>query len=64
MKMAKADQEAFNIIVALVNKGQVIQIEQKFGGVEVTVWPNQHDQLNHSHYQGATLLEAISKLEV
>jgi len=52
--MAKADQEAFNIIVALVNKGQVIQIEQKFGGVEVTVWPNQHDQLNHSHYQGAT----------
>ena len=59
--MAKADQEAFNMIVALVNSGALIQIESITNGYEVTVWPSRHNRLQHSHYQGDTLLEAVSK---
>lgn len=59
--MAKADQEAFNQILSLVNSGAIVQIEQRFNGYEVTVWPDKYDHLQHTHYQGETLLEAVSK---
>lgn len=60
--MAKIDQAAFTKIVDLLNKGQLIQIEQTSFCYEVTVWPDKHNRLQHSHYQGETLIEAIMKI--
>ncbi len=61
--MAKSESAAYTAILELVNKGQLIQIEQTPFCYEVTVWPDRHDRLNHTHYQGETLLEAVMKIK-
>jgi hypothetical protein len=61
--MAKVDAEALNKLLTMVNEGQLIQIEQTPFCYEVTVWPSRHDRLNHHHYQGDTLIEAILKIK-
>lgn len=59
--MSKVDQEAFAKILSLIDDGALVQIEKVFNGYEVTVWPNKHDHLNHSHFQGESLIKAVFK---
>jgi hypothetical protein len=61
--MAKADAEALNILLDIVNNGGLIQIENTATCYEVTVWPSRHDRLNHHHFQGDTLIEAVMKIK-
>jgi len=61
--MAKVESEALVKLLTLINDGQLIQIEQTPFCYEVTVWPSRHDRLNHHHYQGDTLIEAILKIK-
>jgi hypothetical protein len=58
--MAKANQEALVKLQELVDGGKIIQIEYIFDGYEVTVYSG-YGELDHHHYGGKTLIEAIMK---
>lgn len=60
--MAKSDQEAFNIIIKLIDKGYTVQINDTFG-YGVIVWPKYKTEFAHYHYEGNTLTEALLKIE-
>ena len=61
--MAKIDAEALNVLLDIVNNDGIVQIENTATCYEVTVWPSRHDTLNHHHFQGETLIEAIMKVK-
>jgi len=61
--MAKADQEAFNTIVSLINSGKVVQFRNLGNKYTITVWPAYDTNINHSHYDGNSLIDAISKIK-
>jgi hypothetical protein len=61
--MSKSESIAYGILLELSNKGGIVQIEKTAHCYEVTVWPNRHNTLNHTHFQGDTLLEAIMKIK-
>lgn len=58
--MAKADQEAFNIIIELISKGYTVQMNDTFG-YSVIVWPSYKTDITHFHYEGDTLVDALLK---
>lgn len=61
--MSKSDAEVFNKIKQLVDSGGSIQIDRKFGGYEITVWPNSAvDDKYHKHYNGSDLTETIMRI--
>ena len=60
--MSKASATAFSRLDELVEQGKTVQIEKLHSGYEVTVWPKR-GELDHHHYFGETLLEAILKIK-
>ena len=61
-KPKKTEAAAYGALLALVNAGKIVQIENIHYGYEVTVFAG-HGDKNHGHYQGETLIEAIMKIK-
>lgn len=59
--MSKIESEAFGKIKEIIDNNKCIQIEKILDEYEVTVWENK-SKSQHSHYQGASLFEAIMKI--
>lgn len=64
--MAASDAKAFVLLTEMVSEGYTIQFEIRGKGkpqqnYEVTVWKSPANQLDHHHYQGETLMEAVMK---
>lgn len=62
--MAKSDAEALNKLKELVDSGETVQIDKKFGGYEITVWINRGDKLSHHHFNGESLTETVMKIKL
>lgn len=56
--MSKIDAHAFVLLTELVEKGFTIQLTHTLGKHEVTVWKDA-SKMEHHHYQGESLLEAV-----
>jgi len=56
--MSKIDAHAFVLLHEMVEKGFTIQLAHTLGKHEVTVWKD-GSQMDHHHYQGESLLEAV-----
>lgn len=60
--MSDWDSTAFGIIASLVSEGYCLQIEMRLNQYEVTIWKDKGKYL-HRHYQGASLIEAVMKID-
>lgn len=60
--MAKVDQQAYGIIHQLLDKGYTLRIEKHKNSYEVTVWEQYNKNMEHFHYEGEGLLEALLKI--
>lgn len=60
--MSDRDSTAFGIIASLVSEGYHLQIEMRLNQYEITVWKDKGKYL-HSHYQGASLIETVMKID-
>lgn len=61
--MAKKDQEAFNTIIELINRGDVLQFKKLGKKYTITVWDEYDKKIDHAHYDGNTLIEALFKIK-
>jgi hypothetical protein len=56
----KKDAEALGELLSLIDRNDTIQIVKRKFGYELTVWRS-GKPLDHTHYEGATLIEAINR---